>query len=117
MNGWYNISTAENVNPFWQGEYANVHFTFVPDNQQAFVGKEVYLLGSFTNGLSTEAKLNFNDDDGVYQTSLFLKQGFYSYTYVTKDAKDKNRYPMLLKRMGIFGKPKMIIPFSCISVH
>jgi hypothetical protein len=93
MNGWYNISAAENVNPFWQGEYANVHFTFVPDNQQAFVGKEVYLLGSFTNGLSTEAKLNFNDDDGVYQTSLFLKQGFYSYTYVTKDVKDKKTVP------------------------
>jgi hypothetical protein len=102
MNGWYNISTAENVNPFWQGEYANVHFTFVPDNQQAFVGKEVYLLGSFTNGLSTEAKLNFNDDDGVYQTSLFLKQGFYSYTYVTKDVKDKKSVPDVTQTDGNF---------------
>jgi hypothetical protein len=30
MNGWYTINSTENINPFWQGDYANVHFSFCP---------------------------------------------------------------------------------------
>ncbi len=41
LNGWYDISTTESVNPLWQGDYANVHFTFVPDKRQSFDGKDV----------------------------------------------------------------------------
>jgi len=40
--------------------------------------------------LNDSTKLQYNAEKGVYEKTLFLKQGFYSYTYVTKDRKVKN---------------------------
>ncbi|HPH22930.1 MAG TPA: DUF5103 domain-containing protein [Chitinophagaceae bacterium] len=93
MNGWYTINSTENINPFWQGDYANVHFGFLPNNAQEFVGKDVYLIGAFTNGMNETNKLEYNDADGVFETTMFLKQGYYSYTYLSKDSKDKKAKP------------------------
>jgi hypothetical protein len=90
MNGWFNISTTESINQFWQGDYANVHFTFVPDGNQPFANKEVYMIGQLTNGaINDSSKLTFNAEKGVYEKSMLLKQGYYSYTYATKDKKSK----------------------------
>ncbi len=89
-NGWYEISSTESINPFWQGDYANVHFTFVPDNNQPYPDKEVFLSGELTNNqLGDSAKMKYNADKGVYEKTLFLKQGYYSYTYLTKEFKNK----------------------------
>ena len=30
INGQYYIQTTESINPFWQTDYATVHFSFVP---------------------------------------------------------------------------------------
>ena len=32
----------------------------------------------------------FNPDKGVYEATLFLKQGYYNYSYVSVDAKEKS---------------------------
>jgi hypothetical protein len=93
LNGWYTINSTENINPFWQGDYANVHFSFLPNNAQEFVGKDVYLIGAFTNGMNETNKLEYNDADGVFETTMLLKQGYYSYTYLSKDSKDKKAKP------------------------
>jgi hypothetical protein len=86
FNGWYFISSTENINSFWQADYANVHFTFIPPNNQPIENKEVYITGSFMDGLpSDSAKLIYNEDEGWYEKSFLLKQGYYSYTYVTRD--------------------------------
>ena len=37
LNGAYEISATDVNNPWWQGDYANVHFIFVPQNAAAFV--------------------------------------------------------------------------------
>jgi hypothetical protein len=94
-NGWDQIgSTAEYTNPWWQSDYANVHFSFVPDNKQPFAGKSVYLLGELTgNEASDSAKMTYDALLGVYTKTLLLKQGYYSYVYVTKDDKNKNAKP------------------------
>lgn len=90
FNGWYNISTTENINPFWQGDYANVHFTFIPDGNQPFTNSDLFLTGNFLNGQpSDSARMIFNADKGVYEKTMLLKQGYYSYTYVTKEKKTK----------------------------
>lgn len=102
MNGWYSINAAENINPFWQGDYANVHFSLVPDNAQAFVGKDVYIVGAFANGINESTKLTYNDADGAYEVAMLLKQGFYSYTYVTKDTKNKKAVPDVTETDGNF---------------
>lgn len=86
FNGHYYIASTDTDNPWWQGDYGQVHFTFVPTNNQPYVNKKVYLVGEFnmynTNDTSAMA---YNAEQGVYEKALFLKQGFYSYTFVTKD--------------------------------
>jgi hypothetical protein len=85
-NGMYSIECIESINPFWQADYATVNFSFVPPNNNILIGKDVYLIGQLTNyNLNEEAKMQFNTEKGVYETSLFLKQGYYDYCYVTID--------------------------------
>ena len=94
MNGWYEITTTESINPWWQADYANVHFTLVPDNRQPFEGKDVYISGALTgNDLTDDARMQFNSDKGVYEKTLLLKQGYYYYTYITKDKENNDARP------------------------
>jgi hypothetical protein len=92
MNGMYRIETSESINPYWQADYATVNFSFVPPGNTIIPNKDIYLFGRLNNyNLDDTAKLKFNVDKGVYETSLFLKQGYYDYTYVTIDRGDKRR--------------------------
>lgn len=84
INGSYTIETMENVNPFWQGDYAKVHFSFFPPGNVPIAGDDVYLFGEFTNyGADSSGKMNFNPDRGAYEKTMLLKQGYYNYAYVT----------------------------------
>lgn len=91
-NGRYYIDASENINPFWQSDYATVNFTFVPPGNIAFAGRDVYLFGQLANyDLRDQRKMRWNESKGVYETSLLLKQGYYDYTYVTVDPSDPHR--------------------------
>ena len=93
-NGAYYVQGSDVNNAWWQGEYGRVHFTFVPNNRQSFAGKDIYIMGEMTaNALNDSTRLTFNETKGVYEISLLLKQGFYNYTYVTKDEENKNAKP------------------------
>lgn len=84
LDGIYTIETTDNVNPYWQSDYAHVTFTFVPPGNRAYEGKSVYLFGELTNYSQDEtSKMDFDPDKGVYQKTLFLKEGYYNYSYVT----------------------------------
>jgi hypothetical protein len=92
MNGRYTIDVSENINPFWQADYATVHFSFAPLGNNPFSDKEVYLFGKLNNyDLSPSSKMTYNADKGVYEASLFLKQGYYDYGFVTIDRNAKKR--------------------------
>jgi hypothetical protein len=85
-NGMYNIITYESINPFWQADYATVHFNFAPPSGNPYDGKDLYLAGYFTGyRLTDEWKMTFNPDTGKYECEAFLKQGYYNYTYITVD--------------------------------
>ena len=87
-NGWYDINTTENINPWWQTDYAKVHFSFVPPNNQPFTNRDVYILGDLTgNKLGNSGKMKFNAEKGIYEKTLLLKQGYYFYTYATAPQK------------------------------
>ncbi len=90
LNGLYTIENRDNSNPLWQSDYAWVHFTFVPPGKKAFEGKSLYLFGELTNyEQNEESKMTFNEETGVYEKALYLKQGYYNYSYVTlTDKKD-----------------------------
>lgn len=86
LDGLYTIETTESINPYWQGDYATVHFTFIPVNNTPFPDKDIFLFGELTNyDLSDAARMPFNTEKGVYETTAFLKQGYYNYSYVTID--------------------------------
>jgi hypothetical protein len=84
LNGSYSVETMENINPFWQGDYAYVHFSYFPPGNREIAGRDVYVFGEMTSYASdTTARMNFNAEKGAYEKTLFLKQGFYNYNYVT----------------------------------
>ena len=84
LNGLFTIETSDNINPYWQSDYANVHFTFFPPGNRPFEGKNIYLYGAVTNYSPDESsKMIFNPERGAYEKTLLLKQGYYNYSYVT----------------------------------
>lgn len=86
FNGMNSIEAIRGVNPFWEADYATVHFTFAPPNGIAYPNKNIYLFGQLTNyNYADSLNMTFNDEKGVYETHLFLKQGYYDYTYIGVD--------------------------------
>lgn len=84
FNGIYTVENRDNSNALWQSDYAWVHFTYVPPGNRAYEGKSVYLFGELTNYLQDDnSKMIFNEEKGVYEKALYLKQGYYNYSYVT----------------------------------
>lgn len=90
-NGLFSIENMDGNNPYWQGDYAYTHFSFIPPGNRAYPGKNIYLFGELTNyELNDSCKMIFNEEKGVYERTLFLKQGFYNYSYVTAPDKPQN---------------------------
>lgn len=97
MDGLFTIQNDDGNNPYWQGDYAYVHFTFVPPANKAFEGRSIYVFGELTNYVTNEnTKMDFNEEKGVYEKTLYLKQGYYNYAYVTlPDNKQEGVKPLL----------------------
>lgn len=94
-NGFYFVESTEVSNPWWQSDYAMVHFTFVPKGNQPYADKKVFVVGQMNNyNLDDTSAMTYNADKGVYEKTLHLKQGYYSYVYVTKDANNPNSVAM-----------------------
>jgi Domain of unknown function (DUF5103) len=86
LNGMYLIETYESINPYWQGDFATVHFSLAAPNGVPYTGKDIYLAGQLTNyEFSDKTKMTFNEEKGVYECTAFLKQGYYNYTYIAVD--------------------------------
>lgn len=84
LDGIYTIENMDNSNAYWESDYAQVHFTFVPPGGRAYGGKSVYLFGELTNySPDDDSRMIFNDEKGAYEKTLFLKQGYYNYSYIT----------------------------------
>jgi hypothetical protein len=91
LNGMFLVETYETINPYWQGDFATVHFTLAMPNAQPYAGKDIYLAGQLTDYTFNEkTKMVFNNEKGAYECTAFLKQGYYNYTYI---AVDKNNPP------------------------
>ena len=83
-NGLFSIENTDGNNPYWQSDYAFTHFTFIPPGNKPYGGKSIYIFGELTSyTLDENSKLIFNEEKGVYEKTLFLKQGYYNYSYVT----------------------------------
>lgn len=91
LNGSFTIENNESLNPYWQSDYALVHFSYFPPGNQPYEGRNIHLFGELTQfEVNDSTKMEFNADRGAYEKSLLLKQGFYNYNYVTLSDKNKN---------------------------
>jgi len=132
-NGRYGLQPSENINPLWQSDYATVHFSYVPPNNQPYADKDLFLFGQLTDyNLNDDAKMIYNADKGVYEASPFLKQGYYDYMYVTIDRKvprrmasfeltegnlweSENSYMILVYYRPLAGRADELIGMSIIN--
>ncbi|MEI8059111.1 MAG: DUF5103 domain-containing protein [Ferruginibacter sp.] len=86
LNGMFLSENLDNVNPYWQADYATVHFSLVTPNGQPYVNKDIYLAGQLTRyEFNDKTRMIFNAEKGMYECTAFLKQGYYNYTYVAID--------------------------------
>lgn len=84
INGIYTVENRDNPNALWQSDYAWIHFSYTPPGNRHYEGRSIYIFGELTNYVQNEnSKMIFNEDKGVYEKALYLKQGYYNYSYVT----------------------------------
>jgi hypothetical protein len=102
INGIYTIENSDGTNPYWQSDYAWVHFTYIPPGNRAYEGKSIYLFGELTSySHDDNSRMIFNEKTGIYEKTLFLKQGYYNYSYVTfTDRKDEGVIPSMENTEG-----------------
>ena len=85
LNGLSVNETIENINPLWNADYASVHFSFKPPGGQPYRNAQLIIMGELSNhGKDPDATMVFNNETGMYEASMFLKQGYYDYQYAIK---------------------------------
>ena len=132
-NGFNEIMNSESLNPWWQSDYAEVQFSFVPDKGRVLAGKELHLIGELTgNQLGDSSLMKFDVASGRYTKTLLLKQGYYSYAYSTRDTGTKtarsdaaftegnyweteNEYTILVYYRPFGGRYDELVGFSNIN--
>jgi hypothetical protein len=91
LNGNYIISNTESLESDFQNDYTKVVFTYMPTQKLPFVGQNLYLQGALTNNIiNNQGLMEFNAKLGLYQKTILLKQGYYSYNYVLRDMSSAN---------------------------
>jgi len=82
-NGTYRIENLDNPEPAVSGNYVKTTFSLLSKP----IDGEVYIIGAFNNWVRDEEnKMTYNSGKGVYESTLFLKQGFYNYAYTVENS-------------------------------
>lgn len=78
-----NINASDNS---IEADYAWVYFTLSAPTFR--LNKDIYITGMFSNySLSPEYKMDYNQDKGVYEKAVMIKQGFTNFKYTIADQK------------------------------
>lgn len=87
INGRYQLATLDNYDPFFEGDYATVHFSFPV--KDPYAGYDLYIYGELTNYECNDSnKMVYNGEKQAYEGTLLLKQGYYNYIYGLIDKTD-----------------------------
>ena len=85
INGQFVIRTLEGSDSKTEADYVMMHFSMPVDER--FPEKEVYVYGAFNDfKITEENKMYFDSEENTYKGNILLKQGFYNYTFATKEA-------------------------------
>ncbi len=87
INGDFLVRTLQGDDVSREAEYTNVHFSLPYSNELGL--DDVYIFGKHNNyALTDENKMTYNENNGMMEASLKLKQGFYNYKYVIQKDND-----------------------------
>ena len=85
-NGAYCIRNSDNNENDILSQYVITHFTL----KTAPTNNDIYIEGAFTNNcFLPKYKMIYNSSTGLYEESILLKQGYYSYKYLVMDKDGK----------------------------
>ena len=74
-----------------ESDYIWVFFSL--SNPNLYVDKDIYITGMFNNYLlSPENKMDFNEEKGIYEKAIMIKQGFTNFQYVLANKEGKIDY-------------------------
>ena len=91
LNGGFLIMNTESLNNETQNDYAKVHFSYATNDNAALLDKRLYIIGAFTNNkIDKDSEMIFDVRKGIYQKTILLKQGYYSYKYILQDRIEPN---------------------------
>ena len=116
MHGQTVVSDAvtDVTDPDQQGEYVNVHFSYVPPKRAPY-NAPIYISGSF-NGWTEhpEYALDWNPTEQQYEGILLIKQGMYEYRYASPNKnvqRQLNQFalgePALFTSMVYYSDPQL----------
>ncbi len=88
INGNFIVKNIGAENNDIEADYAWVFFTLAAPNY--FGKKSIYINGMFNNyAISEENKMDYNEEKGIYEKAIMIKQGFTNYQYIISDEKGK----------------------------
>ena len=120
-----NRSIAESQ---YRSEYCKVNFFL--ESKSDLEDKEIYITGALTNwDCREENKMTYNSETGMFEGSLYLKQGVYDYKYVVKNGdkigdgstidgnwyESDNNYSILLYYRPFAARYDRLIGFTGLS--
>lgn len=83
INGDFVVRTLQGDDISREAEYTNVHFS-LPYAEQLGLD-DVFIFGKFNNyGLTDENKMVYNEENGMMEGTIKMKQGFYNYKYIIR---------------------------------
>ncbi len=81
FNGRFQIGMNDGLFNYMDSDYAFVHFTLPYD--KPITNGNVYVFGGFTDWeVASRYQMQYDYEQKVYHTRIYLKQGFYNYQYV-----------------------------------
>lgn len=98
-NGSFYIRNSDNVENDITTDYLWVHFRLQTDCKPT---DTVYLDGDWARSLydASPLRMKYNAESGLYETSVLLKQGYYSYHYLLRDS--SGRFSLLPSEGSFF---------------
>lgn len=87
VNGNFQVRNYGAQNSDVEADYAWVYFSLFSADTPA--SSNIYITGMFNNNtLSSENKMDYNVEKGVFQKAILIKQGFTNYNYTLLDSKN-----------------------------
>ncbi|WP_300566842.1 DUF5103 domain-containing protein [Flavobacterium sp.] len=87
INGNFFVRNLRAENNDVEADYSWVYFTLFSTETPA--NSNIYITGIFNNNqLSSENKMDYNPERGIFEKALLIKQGFTNYNYTLLDAQN-----------------------------